>query len=175
MHTEVQGKMLLALIENINYASISATVEQFGLAQINPDQWYPLQTLIDTHNTLAHQPNAQSNMVAIGVKAAETAVLPPHIDSFKKLLEGYDYAYRVNYRNLPADNRYDVQFTGEDEAIVTNYTHNPNEIVYGVLWGFAKRFTSPGKTFVVQGIDQAGAPVLELADQAQRFLIQWER
>jgi hypothetical protein len=169
--TEVHGRMLLALIENINVNDIASTLKAFGLAHINPDQWYPLQTLIDLHNTLIHQPNAASNMTAIGVKAAETAVLPPQIDTLEKLLAGYDDAYRANYRHLPEDDRYDVQFIGDRRVVVTNHTHNPNEIVYGVLWGFAKRFS---KSFIVQSVDQNGNPTIGFTENPQRFEIRWE-
>jgi hypothetical protein len=163
--------MLLALIENINVNDFSGTLESFGLAHIDPDQWYPLQTLIDLHDALANQPIAESNMIAIGVKAAETAILPPQIDTLEKLLAGYDYAYRENYRHLSQDNRYEVQFVGDRKAVVINHTHNPNEIVYGVLWGFAKRFS---KSFIVQSVDQNGNPTLGFTEHPQRFEIRWE-
>ena len=53
--TEVLGKNVLAILENVQADEIRPYAEKYGLTEINADQWYSAQSWLDLMNDLGRK------------------------------------------------------------------------------------------------------------------------
>jgi hypothetical protein len=114
--------------------------------------------------------------MALGVKAAETAVHPPDLNSLEGFFKVIDPAYRMNFRNISDEEGYKVRFLGKGHVQVANNTPTPDTVAYGILWGFAKMLLPKGTPYKVQAIDQKGQhkDTFEDHDGATVFEVRWD-
>jgi hypothetical protein len=168
-NAEVVGQAVLTLLENINYEQIEPILKKYKLDQIDPERWYPAQTLFNIYREVAEGDNGDENLMAIGVKAAETAVLPPEVTTLEAFLQLIDPAYRMNFRNISDDDSYKVLAMEPGYARVANNTPTPDHAAYGILWGFARMLTGRNSDFRVTALSNTN----ELSDEATVFEITW--
>lgn len=106
--------------------------------------------------------NATQNFVAIGMKVFDTMPLPPEIDSLGAFLTAMPSMLQMLSRNAVGVETH----VGESSAIVINKSPYPDDLVYGELWGVAKRFT-PNGNFSVMRVAEAGT------DTFTEFEVKW--
>lgn len=148
---EVIGGAINGFIDAINRDSIWPHLEKLDMTTIDPNTWYPKQMYVDLWNSiLSSSDSAMFDLVSIGMTIADTA-WPPEADGqpFDVLVAEWGNAFNaVNQGNdrgyVKAEKRSDNQY-----AVICR-TPDPDDLHYGIVYGFCKRFLPEGKRFTVK-------------------------
>lgn len=147
---ELNGQTARALLENINRDAILPHLEMYGLDDIDPDAWYPTQHILEVMSAIAHEGNAMSHFVAIGIKAAELSPLTPELEQlpFDAFIRRYAEIYRVRHRNGDPGT---IQVTeaGDNHITLVFNVPYPDDVMYGLVFGYARRLFPPDVHFTV--------------------------
>lgn len=144
---ELNGQTTLALLQNINQDATRPYLAQHGLDNIDPEAWYPVQSILDVLNDVATEGNPMSHFVAIGIKAAELGDLPPNI-TFEKFIQMYGEVFLQRHRNGDPG-------TIESFAVGPNHMQvncdvvYPDHVMYGLIFGYARRILSDDRHYTV--------------------------
>lgn len=167
---EVMGSTMIAFTENLEFDRISQLLEDHNLTTIDPDRWYPHQLWMDVLHDIERQlgGEATSAFVAFGRQVVETAAMPDAIQTIPDALNALHAIHHANLRNVPEEEGYALEVISDNEYIVYHNTPNPDDAIYGFLWGMAARFKRPGEMFVVEKIKN------ERPDSARSaFRVKW--
>ncbi len=159
-HIEVLGQQVIAFFNNARSEEIRPVLAKYGLASINPDEWYPVQSLLDVLSDLAKQADWSANFVSIGMAMADAADLPP--ESRGAPIE--DFLMRINAE-------YQAWHRGGDTGIIEVQkladghfqlvneikTAYPDDMVYGLVYGYVRRLLPQGTPFRVR-YNESGGP-----------------
>ncbi|MGB1288200.1 MAG: hypothetical protein ACPG7F_16805 [Aggregatilineales bacterium] len=148
---EVNGQSMLAFINNVQQHDIQPLLEAHNLTEVDADVWYPLQNWLDVLNDLNKRSNTTFNFVAVGLGIAKYTFLPPEVEKmpFADVMANINGIYQGNHRG---------GYSGEIQYEKVNDTHiiftlidcvYPDDLEYGVAYGFAKRLLPLGKPFEV--------------------------
>lgn len=111
-------------------------LQKHGLAHLDPAGWYPQQAWLDVLREVDQ--GDMFDLVAIGKEVAGLVPLPGEVDSVESVIMMMGATYELNNRNCPGtSNCVKVGSTRIDLTICDPY---PRNMVYGVIWGFARRF-----------------------------------
>lgn len=146
---EARGETSLSFIENVRSEQIKPILEKYGLSHIEADKWYSAQNWLNVLNDLAQQPDFTSNLVAVGLKVAEKALIPPQVVTFDQLLTMFNMAYQMNHRNGEAGQIISEQVEERYFRVKLEDIY-PDDMTYGILYGFAKRLLPQGMQFTVK-------------------------
>ncbi len=151
---EILGQAILAVTQSINYEMyrhlFEAGLKAYGFdTTIDPEKWYPLQMLLNIYKSFYDEPNASSNLVAVGMKVIEASPFPPEVDSVQKAVETLNYIYTVYVRNYEPGTEYEIKVISPDEIQIVDHTHFPHDLIYGYMFAIAKRFAPKGKHIIV--------------------------
>jgi hypothetical protein len=149
--TDVSGASLVSLIENVHRYDIAPLVEKYGFEEIDPDGWYPLSEFQNLLTDLVTHPNQAFNLVAIGMGIAQYALMPPGFENmpFEQWVKGWNDHYQTNFRNGPVGEKTAVRVGNQHYKVIHEGTTMPDDLEYGVLYGFAKRLLPRGTSFTV--------------------------
>lgn len=141
---EVYGPAMLAFAQSINFMNFSAVLRAHGLSEIR-DAWYPQQMWLDVFNSI----NSGDDLVSIGMKIIDTAVMPPHLLEmpFEDFMQHFDDNYRANNRGADIGG-IECVIAGHNHIIMVDKTPYPDEFVYGAYYALARRFLK-GRHFTV--------------------------
>lgn len=152
---EVIGQTMISFADNLEASLIEPILEKHGLSNINPEAWYSHQLWMDIlkemNDTLGGE--ATSAFVAFGRQVVNNAVMPDFIKTIPDALNALHAIHHANLRNIPEEEGYSIEVRGEKDYIVYHNTPNPDDAIYGFIWGLAARFKGQGETFTVQKID----------------------
>lgn len=150
-NTELTGQTALALTQNINYQNIQAIIERHHMTQIDPQKWYPLQDLLDILKEIAVESNSTFNFVSIGMAAVEVGHIPPEIAqlSLEEFLHQYDKIYKMRHRHGDAGS-ITTEKVAPNHLRVTLKIPYPDDVFYGVIYAYARRFLPTGTRVVVK-------------------------
>jgi hypothetical protein len=148
--TKVIGQNVLGFVENVQRDEIQPILKKHGLEKIDPDVWYPLQKWLDVLKELSIH-NSMTNFVAIGMGISQTAPLPPGIldlpfEAF--FLQALPTAYHMQHKDGDAGiiQAEKVSDTTIKMTVITPY---PDDLEYGVTYGFARRIAPANMKFTV--------------------------
>lgn len=145
---EVCGKVMLAVIEAVQFKYLKWILEKHGINHIEPEKWYPQQVWLDIfHDITRLDDSISSHLIGIGIKIAEMIVsdLP-----FEKLMQRLDEFYYTAYHRGKNIGFIDSQLLGSKHVRVIDRTPYPDAMVYGLCYGLARRFLPKGKPFTVR-------------------------
>ncbi len=149
-NTEIIGQVLMAYIDNVQSEIIQPIFKRYGITDPNPEEWYPLQPVLDVLKELSKSDSATTNLVAIGVKIAEYGAEPEDIvnQPLSVVLEHWNDHMQLAFRG------------GEVGTIITEKVHEkfykvrqknvfPDDLCYGLAYGFARSRLPLGTNFKV--------------------------
>ena len=140
-NAEIRGGQILAIQQALGDVALPYFANA-GLVDIHPDEWYSMtQYLKVIYDIVDHEPNVMYNLVDMGAKTIENAMLPPEIDSLEKGLMAMQQGWKMNSRN-GKDVIWAAQKIDDHTYICSNYSPFPKDQEYGVLYGFARRFAN---------------------------------
>ena len=148
---EVLGVLILSYRNSINQQNYHELYTQMGLDNVQPDQWYPFQRLLDVFNAIAERNDAMMDFVSIAMASAIGAPMPPEFDqmpftqvmlAFNHSLEGVnrgsDYGYTHVIEVEPNHMRINARYPAPDDSL------------YGGVYCYAKRFLPKGSHFTLR-------------------------
>lgn len=147
---ELQGNSVQALLGSITHENYLHILEERGLDQIDPQGWYRWQDVLEALEEIAGQSGGMMDLVGIGMAAADLSLVPPEVEEMPpyKFFELYEQLYPKRWRNGdPGWIETDVR--SEQYVVLNLYIPFPDDLSYGLFYGFAKRF-SHGARFTVQ-------------------------
>lgn len=151
---EINGRTASAFLTNILTDDMAPILPKHGLNQINPDAWYPVQSILDAMSDIADQIGTTSSLVSIGIAAGElgTETLPPAVQamSLGDFFVQYEKIYQTRHRG--GDSGYMRVAQPEANHIVLHArTPYPDDVMYGVIYAYTRFFLNKaGKSFVVR-------------------------
>lgn len=158
---KVAGHAMIAFADNLEADVVEPLLAKRGLTAIDPEGWYDHQVWMDILKELQEtlgEGQAQTAFVAFGRQVVETAVMPPEIQSIPDVLNALHAIHHANLRNIPEEEGYIVEKRGEKHYAVYHNTPNPEDAIYGFLWGLASRFKEPTEIFSVQRLPENDRP-----------------
>jgi hypothetical protein len=148
---EVPGQILIDLANAAGSEEIKPYFEKHGMAQIDPKVWYPQQTLLDIYNDMADtKTDNMFDFVGIGMTEAKLAIVPVQFDTMPliDILKGVEIVFNLNNRGTDPGNLHCEVVTDKHVKIIMRVT-TPDDIWYGIFYGFVRRFIPNGTHFTV--------------------------
>jgi hypothetical protein len=148
--SEVIGENIRAFADNLRAFETRPVMQKYGLVDIHPDLWYPLQPLLDGLNELSQCPGISANLVAIGMEIGMITPVTPHIQSptLWDVLMNWNEVYQVIHRNGDVG-CITCEKVGDKHYKTIHTCLYPDDFNYGMLYGYARRFLPPGTDFTV--------------------------
>jgi hypothetical protein len=166
---EVIGQTVQAFVENLQADEIMPLLPKHGFAAIEAETWYPHQNWMNVLKELDGLPNASANFVAFGRSVVEKAVMPPEINSIPAALNALNAIHHLNLRNVPDEEGYRIKVLSDNHYWVYHNTPNPNDAIYGFIWGMCARFKAPKESFTVRRIENTN----EAEEPGALFDVTW--
>ncbi len=141
----------MGIVKSVMSAEYLPLIKKYGYHDLNPAGWYPLQVFLDFLSELFKMPNQTLNLVAIGMSIAETALMPPELKNptFAEMVEGWNAHYQANFRNGDVGRKTTIKLGDQHYKVINEGTKMPDDMEYGVLYGFARRFLPPDTQFEI--------------------------
>lgn len=153
--TEVIGGTMLSIINNLQAKQIQPYLDKHGIGEIDPEKWYPAQRWLDVMNDLMESPEVSNAFVAIGMQVAERVRMPPELENapLPVVLDHWDDVYKMQHRG---GNVGGIEIEKISDTHYKSYHRilYPDDMTYGVAYGWAKRFLPEGTQFIVKYDDE---------------------
>ncbi len=150
---ELSGGTALAFLININHENIENILRAHHLENIDTERWYSLQSVLNVMSDISEGFDYGSNFVAIGLAAGELGIkmLPPSMANFtvEEFFIDYEKTYLARHRNGDVG-WVKTEKLDDSHFIIRTRTPYPDDVVYGVFYAYVRRFTPPGKRFVLR-------------------------
>jgi hypothetical protein len=137
-------------VDNLQGSETEPVVKKYGLADFEVNGWYPASQFMAALNELTTQPNASSNMVAIGLAIGKIVPVPPGLENptLEQILTHWNGMYQYIHRNGDVGTITCEKVT--DKHFKTIHTDlYPDDFSYGIVYSYARRFLPPGTSFKV--------------------------
>ncbi len=149
---EISGGTIIQYRDSINVGQYEGIFTKHDLGKVDPQLFYPMQQLVDVFNDLVDRPDSMMNFVSIGMAMGENLRMPPELAnmSFVDLMLGLETTYHYNNRGT------DIGYMRGEQVSETHIRARyrapffPDDLLYGALYGYAKKFLPDGTKFVVQ-------------------------
>lgn len=153
---EIGGHSAHSLLESINRDNYFDILEEHGFTDIDPNNWYLVQDLLNVINAINERDGAMMDLVSIGIAAGDNSILPPQVRelSLREFFMGYGQIYQRIYRNGDAG-EIQVKMAEENHLTITLIRiPYPDDLMYGVLYSFARQFARNGEQFTLAYDDE---------------------
>ena len=153
---EIGGYSARSLLESETRNHYLNILERHGLSKIDRDAWYPVQNLLGVLNDINKRRSAMVDFISIGLAASDNSLLPPEAQymSFRDFFLAYGSIYPRIYRNGDPG-EIQIELVEENHLAITLIdVPFPDDLIYGVLFGFACRFANDGEQFTLDYDDQ---------------------
>ncbi len=146
------GQTVLSLFSNVRVEDIDPILEkhEIRLNDVRPDGWYPLARVMDAFSDLQEHASGMFNFVAVGIRAAELSPLTPGIEamSFEQFLLMYPQVYQTRHRDGDPGGLI-AEKVAEGHIKLTLDIPYPDDVFYGLFYGFARRLLPEDTEFTV--------------------------
>ncbi len=172
---ETLGVNFHAFTENLHGEFTRPIMEKHKVADVEPFGWYPAVNLLNALNEIAANPNVVFNMVAIGMKIGENTPLPPEMENpaLEDVLMVWDDMYQSLHRNGDMGG-IKCEKLGEKHYSTAHTNPYPDDMSYGILYAYAKRFLPEGTHFTVSYDPESPARDYGGTSDATIINIRWE-
>ena len=145
---ELQGTAVMSLIESQNLYNFQDLVEKYGYTQINAEEWYSLERLLQFLHELTSRHSATENMVSIGMKVFDVAPMPPEIKTIVDALRTFNVMNTIIQRNVKPERAwYEIEELDDTHIKFTDMGPYPHDLVYGELYSLIRRMRPAGSDF----------------------------
>ena len=149
-NVEILGIYLSAYISNLQSVETRPFVEKYGLVNLEPEGWYPSYKWLNVLNELSDHPTVTANTLAIGMEIGKIVPVPPGMENptLEQMLMGLDIAYHAAHRNGDVGNLLCEKLSEKHYKITVTDLY-PDDLTYGVIYSYARRFLPPKTAFKV--------------------------
>jgi hypothetical protein len=131
---------------------VTPVLERHNMLDLNPDEWYPLGRWMAFIDDLRGKEGAMYDFVAVGLRVAEVTYLPPQVLQmpFEMLMttaipQGHSVGYRNGYTGYCK-----VERVGPGHLLYRLNSPFPDDLNYGIFFGYVRRFLPKGTKFTVK-------------------------
>lgn len=169
---EVLGAAVITYRDSVNLEHYVDFYAEYGLGDVKPDQWYPFQKVLDVLSAIAERGGEMMDFVSIGMAVGANAFLPPEFDTmpFAQIIQatgmaagrfnrGSDFGFTTFEQLSPTHVKLDIR------------DPSPDDLLYGVLYGYAKRYLPSGYRFTVKY--DPNTPRRELGGNSTILHVEW--
>lgn len=168
-HAKVLGASIMPIIEAMGGVALPVLTSHH-LGNIAPNNWYPLQDLLDVFRELH---DANYDFVAVGMRIPDDARFPPNINSIETALNSLNEAYHMNHQD--EDGKWEVHVVAENEIVCISSTPYPSNMEYGIVYSLTRRFRPEGVKFTIYHEETVdGKPNRKNAGQACLYRVVWD-
>lgn len=143
---EFPGQILVDLAKAVGSDHIMPYFEKHGLTHTDPKGWYPMQKLLDVYNDMEDtESGTMFDFVSIGMTQAEQAIVPPQFESLPliDILQGVSQVAKLNNRGTDVG-EIKCEVVGDHHVKIILRVVSPDNLWYGIFYGFARRFIPKG-------------------------------
>ncbi len=154
--TEVSGAVMSAIFNHYQRDDVIESLQKHGLDYFEADQWYPVDQFINLLAEWSESPAFSTNLVSIGMAMTYHIELPDEIEALsglEKLMLLGDM-HMGQHRSGDAG-CYRVERIGESAIRYTENTVWPDDMIYGYIYGAARRYLDRGVHFSVRYVKDA--------------------
>lgn len=156
--TEIIGQAMRSIIDNIQADEIRPFLEKHQMTHIDPNRWYRAQTFLDILNDLLSASDGTSNMVAVGMAVCTQMVMPPELThaSLPTILNMWNDLYHLQHRGSEIGSVKTEKISETHYRTIHDHLY-PDDMVYGLAYGMARRFLPKGTAFQIsyaQGVSR---------------------
>ena len=152
-HIEIAGFMTRVYVDNLQSFETLPIFEKYGLINLDPTSWYPTHRFMDAMNELAANGNLTSNFVAIGMEIGKSVPTPPELPNptLGDIFQMWESMYYGVHRGHTYGEmgHIDVERMSPSHFKVTFTDLYPDDLSYGIMYAYARRFLPPGTPFKV--------------------------
>jgi len=149
--TEIIGQMMLPILNNLHAEEIRPFLVVHNLSEIDPEKWYKVKDFLDVLSDVAKAPGGMTNMVAVGMSTANNMVLPADTPapSLPMVLAMWDQIHEQQHRGTPIGSVH-TEKINDTYYRITHAHPYPDDLIYGLAYGMARRFLPKGTQFQVR-------------------------
>jgi len=104
------------------------------------EEWYPQQFVLDIYRMIADTVSHELALVSVGLELAGEA--PPEFDTFAEYMDLLADIYGASHEDLGPEDRLYATRKAPTSYEVVNSTPLPDDLIYGYLYGNARRYLS---------------------------------
>jgi len=148
---EISGQTITAYLNNLQSHSSREVFETHGIKDVDPKKWYSLQPLLDVLYELGTQANSTENILAIGLEIATAGIDPEETINVPLgvVLEHWNDHMYANIRGADVGSIKAEQLNDTSYRVVFD-TVWPDDLLYGLAYGFARGRLPKGTSFIVR-------------------------
>jgi hypothetical protein len=141
----------------VNHLASEETVlilAKHGLTNIDPNQWYPMQAMLDVENDIyASNDNIFQRLMAFGIQVNQEWVFAPEVQTISDALEIQIQGVNQMFRNVPDGFGITLQKVSEKHLRLFFNSPYADDSFYGGIWTLVDRFKPENNVFVVRITD----------------------
>ncbi|MEM7586584.1 MAG: hypothetical protein AAF560_24560 [Acidobacteriota bacterium] len=168
---EVLGEVVLSFVNVMGaFKRIALGIlEENGIVDPQPDQWYSQQAWLDSFRKIAEQVGPNT-LYQIGRQIPQQHFFPPGVDSIEDVLANLDEAYRMAHRGGEVGH-YRFQVIGMRSGKMTCDNPYPCDFDRGIIQALVERFEPQGSLVDVRHEDNA--PCKKSGADSCSYTITW--
>lgn len=146
---QVDGRTVDGFLSCINSEEVAPFLEKHGIEAVNVEEWYALEDLLEVLRDIDQNEGAMMRMVSIGLAAADAVSDPRNAGApLEAILERYDLLHQRLHRGGDVGS-YEVEFVEPKHAVLLANLPYPRDLIYGMVYGVARRYAPEGSDFSV--------------------------
>ncbi|PJF26399.1 MAG: hypothetical protein CUN53_07985 [Phototrophicales bacterium] len=149
--SEINGLALMALEQSSELEEFTDLLDKYGLRGIEGGRYYKMTTVMDYYREVMQRPNASTNFVSMGINVYKNVVLPEGVTTIEQGLGLLSQMISMNVTNEPGVGTWFEFEKVEDRHIrFIERTPFPHDLLYGYIFGTARRLAPEGTRPIVQ-------------------------
>jgi hypothetical protein len=151
---ELRGQLLIGLKLSADSEAMVSILEKHGLTNIDPNQWYPMQAMLNVENDIyASNDNISKKLVSLGIQFAQEWVFAPDVETIFDALHIQIQLINQMFRNVPDEHGITLQDVSKKHLRMFANIPYADDSIYGAFWGTVNRFKPKDSLFTVRIID----------------------
>lgn len=131
-NNETLGIAILAILEALDYTDIERILAQHGLAQIQPDAWYPQQSELNVMKQVLAE-HGDASLIEMGKKIPDMVEYPLEINSIGAAFTFLNAGYAHNHRGKNIG-YFRWKPTTNTSGVLEAHNPYPSDLDYGVVY-----------------------------------------
>lgn len=148
---EIYGAAATAIFNHFRRESVLESLQRYNMDELEEDQWYPVDQILNVLADWFQQPSTTANLVSVGMALTYHLEMTPDqekLDTLSKLLLLGDL-HMAQHRGQGAGS-YQAEQVGPTHIVYSQDMVWPDDMIYGYIYGAARRFLPEGTHFVLR-------------------------
>lgn len=150
---ETRGQAVMATLATLEHLpALQGLAKKHGLAQVQPDQWYPQQAELDLMRDVYLTNEGMFDIVQIGMRIPDMVGYGVEINTVSEALTLLDQGYKHNHRGVDVGS-FSFAWQGERKLRLTAHTPYPSDLEFGVIFRLVQKYRPQDSTQLFVELD----------------------